>query len=138
VAETVVALQVVVSRTSLLLELLLLQERKSMIDTRNRVLGLAAATIPATVTRSVAPTSAARAFRSTSVREWLPWDLEKKKTVAIAEIVRSIIESIIGSIGTIESGVIAGDIDATIRIRIQIQTAIITTGTRDGAKAREM
>ncbi|MBZ6432523.1 MAG: hypothetical protein LBE64_15980 [Acinetobacter pittii] len=109
-----------------------------MIDTRNRVLGLAAATIPATVTRSAAPTSAARAFRSTSVREWPPWDLERKKAVAIAETVRSIIGSIVRSIGTTESGVIAGDIDATIRIRIQIRTAIITTGARDGAKAREM
>ncbi|KAJ5459267.1 hypothetical protein N7530_011211 [Penicillium desertorum] len=64
-----------------------------------------------------------------------------KRSKSVSEyikIVRSIIESIIGSIGTIESGAIAGDIDATIRIRIQIQTAIITTGTRDGAKAREI
>lgn len=150
VAETVVARQVVVvaSRTLLPLELLLLPERKSLIDTRNLDLILAAATIPVTAMRKgVAPTNAARAFQSTSTREWLPWGLEnKKKTVAATAgtIARSIIGSTVGSIGTIvgrigtiERDVTTGDIDTTTT-RIQMRKAIITTGTRDGAKAREM
>jgi hypothetical protein len=62
--------------------------------------------------------------------------LENKKTVAATA--ETVVGSIIGSVGNIvttETGV-TGAIDTTPRI--QMQTAIITTGTRDGAKAREM
>ena len=133
-----ITLQVVASRTWLPLELLRLPERKSMIDTpnQNHVLGIAAVAIPVAVMMTVAPTSAARVFRTTLVRAWPPWDsAESKKNVATTA--ETIVESIVGSIGTTENGVIAGDIGTTI-IRIQMRKAIITAGTRDGAKAREM
>jgi hypothetical protein len=132
--ETVAAARAVVSRTSLRVEPLLLLERKSLIDFRDLGLGLAVVLIPA-VMMSVALRNAVRACQSTSAKAWPPLDLEKKKGAKTAETEET--ETTIGTIEIAGTGVIAA-IPGTTITRIQMQTAIITAGTRDGAEAREM
>jgi hypothetical protein len=130
-AVETVAAAAVVSRTSLRVEPLLLLGRKSLIDFRDLGLGLAVVLIPA-VMMSVALRNAVRACQSTSARAWPPLDLEKKKGAETEET-----ETTIGTTEIAGTGVIAA-IPGTTITRIQMQTAIITAGTRDGAEAREM
>jgi hypothetical protein len=69
--ETVAVVREVLSKTLLPAVPLLLLGRKPLIDSRDLGLDLVVVLIPA-VMMSVAPTSAARAFLSTSARAWPP------------------------------------------------------------------